>query len=762
MNDNSMTLEFVVSNQIIKRVDTNKPVADSLNYLYAHFTFSDDWKGLDKTALFAYGNTNWVQPLNENNTCIVTSDVIKASGFYVGVKGTINGINKRITTNPVMVQVLQSMELEGNVPSVKILESDTLLIDKSGNVARIEIPNIYVTNARYDETNGNLVLTGLNGETIETVNLPIKDILQGVVSVKRAECDSQGRVIVETYATKQDLVEAIEGYNDVVIGKPTIISSKNVTFGSNGSYHSDENKSLIENLVVGRDYQDNGETNTQFKNGSIVNVSVDKGGYVILEGYRNYSSYKFIVNGIESDNLTGTNTSDIAKYPQLIKIVATSPTNDNYYISLDINKTIVKTINQRIDENELKRIDVTYYIDDNRKIFNQEDLQYIVDKGIDTKELSKIYINLRVEYEDGTTDEVLVFSDVNMGEEGNQYTFANNKFEIGIYEDSLDSIYVKELHFANALDMNRIYLSKYDASVKEKNLQDQIDAINSKADVVAVVGTKAQLDLIDKSKLTDKDIVKVLKDETQNNAQAYYQYSTSTKAFTLIGTIAESYTKGESDNKFSTKEDYNGLVQDLDDLDERVTTNENDIDNLKNGLSGKLDKITGSLRVYGTDNNGNQVAYTLNTNATNYSIVQRTSSGNVVTGTPTNDTDSVPKKYLEDTTYNKDQVKELITTQVITLASGTTTQELADDKIYKISGDCLSFTPSFASNIDESYCAEVRFTSGATPTEIGSGTNDKFDGFDCEAGDFVPMPYTNYRLIYSKGNNGMVIIVARG
>ena len=43
-------LYFAVTGQSLGIKSTNKPVADSINYLSADFTFTEDWKG---TAAFA-------------------------------------------------------------------------------------------------------------------------------------------------------------------------------------------------------------------------------------------------------------------------------------------------------------------------------------------------------------------------------------------------------------------------------------------------------------------------------------------------------------------------------------------------------------------------------------------------------------------------------------------------------------------------------------------------------------------------------------
>lgn len=90
---------------------------------------------------------------------------------------------------------------------------------------------------------------------------------------------------------------------------------------------------------------------------------------------------------------------------------------------------------------------------------------------------------------------------------------------------------------------------------EDQKLQDQIDAINSKSDVVDVVGTKQEL--LDYTKpITDNDIVKVLRDESQNNATAYYRYvgSSAEHTWVFIGTQGPYYTEAEADSRFVNRE----------------------------------------------------------------------------------------------------------------------------------------------------------------------------------------------------------------
>ena len=82
------------------------------------------------------------------------------------------------------------------------------------------------------------------------------------------------------------------------------------------------------------------------------------------------------------------------------------------------------------------------------------------------------------------------------------------------------------------------------------DLQGQIDAISSASDVVDVVGTYAELQSYDTSKLSDNDIIKVLTDETHDDAISYYRWNDTTNTFTYIGSQGPFYTKSETDATF--------------------------------------------------------------------------------------------------------------------------------------------------------------------------------------------------------------------
>ncbi len=90
------------------------------------------------------------------------------------------------------------------------------------------------------------------------------------------------------------------------------------------------------------------------------------------------------------------------------------------------------------------------------------------------------------------------------------------------------------------------------------DLQSQIDAITAASDVFDVVGTYAQLQAYDTSTVPVNDIIKVLQDETRQNAMTYYRWNGTTWVF--IGAEGPYYTVAETDTKFALKTQLPGIA----------------------------------------------------------------------------------------------------------------------------------------------------------------------------------------------------------
>ena len=74
-------------------------------------------------------------------------------------------------------------------------------------------------------------------------------------------------------------------------------------------------------------------------------------------------------------------------------------------------------------------------------------------------------------------------------------------------------------------------------STEDTRLQQEIDDLKNSPDVVDIVDTYADLQAYDTSHLGDKDIIRVLTDETHDEASSYYRWDKQTETWTYIGSV---------------------------------------------------------------------------------------------------------------------------------------------------------------------------------------------------------------------------------
>lgn len=67
------------------------------------------------------------------------------------------------------------------------------------------------------------------------------------------------------------------------------------------------------------------------------------------------------------------------------------------------------------------------------------------------------------------------------------------------------------------------------------DVEDEVERLENNPDVVDIVATYADLQAYDTSQLTDKDVIRVLQDETHDGDSTYYRWSTETQSWTYIG-----------------------------------------------------------------------------------------------------------------------------------------------------------------------------------------------------------------------------------
>ena len=101
-----MDLEYIVTNQVIERTDKRRPANLSQEYLQLCFTFSEDWSGLAKFALFKTSDGTLRTALSQDKV-VVPASVLTDKKFLFSVYG-VDGNDLRITTNLVRVNLLES------------------------------------------------------------------------------------------------------------------------------------------------------------------------------------------------------------------------------------------------------------------------------------------------------------------------------------------------------------------------------------------------------------------------------------------------------------------------------------------------------------------------------------------------------------------------------------------------------------------------------------------------------------------------------
>lgn len=188
-----MQLKFTIKNQRIARTDSEKPVAGSVGYLTALFTFSADWDGLVKTAIFRAGtDTPYEVLIADDGTCEVATQAIVAGTMFVSVRGdSATGVTVFLPTAANAVQIYPAGAVSGETPedptpdvyatmlnSMKepyigennnwwVWDVETLAFVDSGTPSNIkgDTGNVMYATFDYDPLTGEIVMTTPDGYT---------------------------------------------------------------------------------------------------------------------------------------------------------------------------------------------------------------------------------------------------------------------------------------------------------------------------------------------------------------------------------------------------------------------------------------------------------------------------------------------------------------------------------------------------------------------------------------------------------------------
>lgn len=126
----------------------------------------------------------------------------------------------------------------------------------------------------------------------------------------------------------------------------------------------------------------------------------------------------------------------------------------------------------------------------------------------------------------------------------------------------------------------------------DNDLQEQIDTIAASSDVVDIVGTYRELMQYDTSHLTINDVIKVLDDETENDATTYYRWTND--GWLFIGQEGPYYTKSQVNELLASKLDDDALDDYYDKTEtDALLTGKADVSD----LAAKQDKLIAGTNI---------------------------------------------------------------------------------------------------------------------------------------------------------------------
>ena len=133
-----ISVKFTVNGQRLKRITTPFLVADSKNYVLLDFQFMGSaWDGCIKTAVFKTGDENTGSKMLTGNSVIVPTDCLVGDSFEVSIFGENREKDKRITTNPLKVELCRSGYAEAEEftePLPSVYEQILDKIDEMGEI----------------------------------------------------------------------------------------------------------------------------------------------------------------------------------------------------------------------------------------------------------------------------------------------------------------------------------------------------------------------------------------------------------------------------------------------------------------------------------------------------------------------------------------------------------------------------------------------------------------------------------------------------
>lgn len=175
---NQMTITFNVENQILSRTDTNRIVEKAKNYLFAEFTFSEDWNNTNKAIIFENNVLRYKIYLDSDNKCQVPNRIIRNDGFTISVIGENDENLVTITTSELYIGVGKSNATDEEMESIYEITSQSLDVNKNGGTCNLEIKDEYKFYYEMQEND----FSNMVSEGGSTWSLDLSEALENVIT----------------------------------------------------------------------------------------------------------------------------------------------------------------------------------------------------------------------------------------------------------------------------------------------------------------------------------------------------------------------------------------------------------------------------------------------------------------------------------------------------------------------------------------------------------------------------------------------------
>jgi hypothetical protein len=368
--------------------------------------------------------------------------------------------------------------------------------------------------------------------------------------------DAQGNNIVDTYATKDELVQAEQRASDI---EQSIIDNLTGEISRATEAESNLNTNIVSETTRAMSVETSISTD--------LNAEVTRSTNKDTELQQNINTLSNTVNDKESalnTKIVDETTRATAKETELETAISTETTAREAAVS-NLETAIEFETESRRNEIDVVTNNLTEEV--NRATDAEEALDSKIDSSVEA--LNGTISELNTTFSQALTQEQNTRStadttlQTNIDNEASARSEADTTLQTNIDNEAtarenedaaLSSAITAEetarIEADSTLQLN-IDAEANARSAKDTELQTQIDTIEATQNIVDIVGTKTELDNYDTTHLKDGAKIQVLDDETQNHASTIYKFNKSESSFSLVGTFGSYYTKAETENLIS-------------------------------------------------------------------------------------------------------------------------------------------------------------------------------------------------------------------